>query len=152
MNGLHHSIFYAVLMLVAGLGIPVMAALNGGLGEKLQSPALATTILFMVGIVVSLGFLFIFEGMPKLNTQTSIPIYSYLGGLFVIFYIFSITWVAPRFGVGNAIAFVLLGQLISMAIIDHYSLLGVPHHPISVQRFVGLVFMAIGVFLAVRRF
>lgn len=150
MNGLQHPIFYAGLMLVAGLGIPLMAALNGGLGTKLQSPALAATILFVVGIVASLGFLLIFEGIPK-NPQPSISIYFFCGGLFVVFYILSITWVTPRFGVGNAVAFVLLGQLISMAVIDHFSLLGVPQSSMTVQRFVGLILMAVGVFLAVRR-
>jgi transporter family-2 protein len=42
-------IFYGLLMCAAGIGIPVMAALNAGLGTKLNSPALATSILFMVG-------------------------------------------------------------------------------------------------------
>lgn len=151
MSGLHHPIFYAALMLVVGLGIPVFAALNGELGAKLQNPALAATISLSVGIVASIGFLFLSGGIPKSASQSSIPVYFYLGGLFVVFYILGITWVAPRFGVGNAVAFVLLGQLISMAIIDHYSLLGASHHPISVQRFIGLLFMAIGVFLSVRR-
>ncbi len=152
MNSLNQTIFYATIMLVAGLGIPVMAALNAGLGAKLQSPALAASILFLVAITASLGFLFLFAGVPKSIPKVPIPIYSYFGGLFVVFYILSITWVAPKFGVGNAVALVLLGQLISMAIIDHYSLLGAPHYPISLQRSVGLVFMAVGVFLAVRRF
>ena len=42
---MNSSFAYALLMLVAGIGIPVMATLNGGLGIKLQSPALAATIL-----------------------------------------------------------------------------------------------------------
>jgi transporter family-2 protein len=42
------------------------------------------------------------------------------------------TWVAPKFGVGNAICMVLLGQLISMAIIDHYGLLGALKQTISI--------------------
>ncbi len=152
MNGLNTSLFYALLMLVAGLGIPIMAALNGGLGTKLQSPALATSILFIVGSVISLSYLFISGGIPKLSPVEPIPVYFYFGGFFVIFYILSITWVAPKFGVGNAVSFVLLGQLISMAIIDHYSLLGAPQNSISIQRLIGLVFMATGVFLVVRRF
>ena len=152
MNGLNTSLFYALLMLVAGLGIPIMAALNGGLGTKLQSPALATSILFIVGSVISLSYLFISGGIPKLSPVEPIPVYFYFGGFFVTFYILSITWVAPKFGVGNAVSFVLLGQLISMAIIDHYSLLGAPQNSISIQRLIGLVFMVTGVFLAVRRF
>lgn len=151
MSGLHNPVFYAAIMMVVGLGIPIFAALNGELGSKLQSPALAATIALSVGVIVSLGFLFLSGGIPAADPQISIPVYSYLGGLFVVFYILGITWVAPRFGVGNAVAFVLLGQLISMAIIDHYSLLGAAHHPLSVQRFAGLLFMSIGVFLSVRR-
>lgn len=152
MNNFHSSVFYALLMVIAGLGIPVMAALNGSLGIKLQSPALATSILFIVGGVISLGYLFLSSGMPTFIPEETIPFHFYLGGLFVLFYILSITWVAPKFGVGNAVSFVLLGQLISMAVVDHYSLFGAQQHPISMQRTAGLMFMAVGVFLAVRRF
>ena len=45
----------------------------------------------------------------------------------------------------------LLGQLISMAAIDQFGLLGAPTHAITLPRFIGLIFMSIGVFLAVRR-
>jgi len=83
--------------------------------------------------------------------KTSLPFYFYLGGVFVAFYVLSITWVAPRFGVGNAVAFVLLGQLISMAAIDQFGLLGAPTHTITLQRCIGLILMSVGVFLAVRR-
>jgi len=147
-----HPIFYASVMLLAGLGIPVMAALNGGLGAKLQSPMLAATILFGVGLIASLGLLIAFEGFSISPLKAPTPMTSYLGGLFIVFYIFSITWIAPKFGVGNAVVFVLLGQIISVAIIDHFSLMGALHHPISLQRALGLILMSIGVFLAVRRF
>lgn len=152
MSIFHHPIFYASLMTIAGLGIPIMAALNGNLGTKLNSSALATTILFMVGGVVSLAYLFLSDGMPKSPIKEPIPIFFYLGGLLVIFYILSMAWTAPKFGVGNSIAMVLLGQLVSMAIIDHYGLLGALKHTISVQRLVGLAFMMFGVYLTVRRF
>lgn len=141
---------YASVMLLAGLGIPVMAALNGGLGSKLQSPALATTILFVVGGLLSIIYLLISGSMPKTMPQ-NIPAYLYLGGAFVIFYILTITWIAPKIGVGNAIAFVLLGQIVSMAAIDHFKLLGAPHNPVNLVRLIGLALMMLGVFLAVRR-
>lgn len=88
--------------------------------------------------------------IPNLIVESSIPFYSYLGGLFVVFYVLIMTWIALKFGVGNAISFVLLGQIISMAIIDHFSLLDASYHPISAQRFVGIILMAIGVLMSVR--
>lgn len=151
MNDLNNPIFYALLMLIAGLGIPVMAALNSGLGTKIQSPELATTILFTVSGVLSIGYLLLSGGTPQFKPVEPVPIYFFLGGFFVIFYILSITWAAPKFGVGNAISFVFLGQLISMAIIDHYSLLGAPQSALSIQRLIGLAFMVTGVFLTVQR-
>ena len=151
MNGLDHPIFYAAFMLIAGLGIPIFAALNGNLGARLQNPILAAIIALSVGIVACLGVMFFSGKTPNIVVDSTIPFYSYLGGLFVVFYVLSITWIAPKFGVGNAVAFVLLGQIISMAIIDHLSLLGASYHPISAQRFIGLALMAIGVFLSVRR-
>lgn len=150
MNGLHHPIFYAILMLVAGLGIPIFAALNSELGTRFQSYAFATTVALLVGSVGSLCYLFMSEGIPKLIPISTVPFHYYLGGLFIVFYTLTVTWVAPRFGVGNAIAFVLLGQLISMTIIDHFGLLGALHQPISIQRFAGLIIMATGIYLAVR--
>jgi len=139
-------------MFVAGIGIPVMAILNGSLSIKLGSPSLAATILFAVGGVFSLGYFFLSGGLPKAPTQHPISIIYYLGGLFVVFYILSITWVAPKFGIGNAISLVLLGQLISMATIDHYGLLGAPLNSMSIQRIGGLSFMIVGVYLTVHRF
>ena len=147
----YNSTFYAILMLFAGIGIPIMAALNAGLGGKLQSPALAASILFFVGMLASIGYMLAFEGVPKAFTSINTPFYYYLGGLFVVFYVLSISWVAPRFGIGNAVAFVLLGQLISMMTIDQFGLMGAPQTSITMQRLFGLIFMAVGVFLVVRK-
>ena len=150
MTSNHAFYLYAAVMLLAGLGIPVMAALNGGLGTKLQNPALATTILFVVGGLLSIVYLVVSGSLPK-SVPGHIPVYYYFGGTFVIFYILTITWVAPKFGVGNAVSFVLLGQIVSMAVIDHFRLFGAPYNPVNLVRFAGLVLMAIGIFLAVRR-
>jgi transporter family-2 protein len=146
-----NQLFFSCLMLATGIGIPVMAALSASVGTKYGSPAFAASVLFLVALSISVTFLFAVEGGLKPFPKTSLPFYFYLGGVFVAFYVLSITWVAPRFGVGNAVAFVLLGQLISMAAIDQFGLLGAPTHAITLERSIGLMLMAIGVFLAVRR-
>ncbi|HEX5056573.1 MAG TPA: DMT family transporter [Gammaproteobacteria bacterium] len=146
-----NQLFFSCIMLAAGIGIPVMAALSATLGAKYGSPAFAAAVLFLVALSISVAFLFAVEGGLKPLPKTPLPFYFYLGGFFVAFYVLSVTWVAPQFGVGNAVAFVLLGQLISMAAIDQFGLLGAQTHAINLQRFSGLILMTIGVFLAVRR-
>lgn len=128
-----------------------MAALNGGLGVRLGSPMVAVCILFAVGFAASIIVLFVTEGLPSILNTASAPWYFYLGGLFVVFYILSITWVAPRFGVANAVSFVLFGQLIAMTVIDQFGFAGAPQYEITLQRVVGLLLMATGVFMTVLR-
>ncbi|MCB1607356.1 MAG: DMT family transporter [Xanthomonadales bacterium] len=145
-----NQVFFACLMLATGIGIPIMAALSSKLGATYGSPSFAASVLFLVALCISVAFLLTAGGGLKLSPKAPIPFYFYLGGVFVAFYVLSVTWVAPQFGVGNAVAFVLLGQLISMAAIDQFGLLGAQTHVISLQRAIGLVLMSVGVFLAVR--
>jgi transporter family-2 protein len=53
-----------------------------------------------------------------------------------------ITFITPKFGRGNAIFTILLGQIINAAVIDHYGLLGLIQKPITFIKTVGLVYMA----------
>jgi len=128
-----------------------MAALNGGLGVRLQNPALASAILFLVGFVIAVSYLLLVTGVPSTYYSSGTPWYYYSGGVFVMFYILSITWVAPRFGVANAISFVLLGQLIAMSIIDHFALFGAQQYVLTLKRILGLSFMAMGVFMVLSK-
>ena len=50
---MNNIVLYSLVMLISGLGIPTMAALNSSLGAQLGNPALATTILFTVGLMNS---------------------------------------------------------------------------------------------------
>lgn len=138
--------FYAATMLLAGIGIPVLAALNAALGLRIGSPFAAGVILFSVALTAAVLVL-LFTGAAPLARAPQAPAHLFLGGLLVAFYVLSITAVAPRFGVGNAVFFVLLGQLISAAIIDHFGLFGANLSPLSLPRAGGIALMAAGVWL-----
>ena len=137
---------YALTMLAAGVGIPVLAALNAGLGTRIGSPVTAGAILFTVALATALLVVAV-KGAPALATVAAAPKHLFLGGLLIAFYVLSITIIAPKFGVGNAIFFVLLGQLASAALIDHFGLFGARITPLSLSRSAGIALMAAGVFL-----
>ena len=142
---------YAGLMLVAGFGIPILAALNAGLGARIGSPLLATVLAFAVALGCALVTVAIAGVSPTAAAWRAAPAPFYAGGAFMAFYLLSITWVAPRFGVGNAIFFVLLGQMASAAAIDHFGLAGSPRVSLDGMRALGLLLMVVGVLLARRR-
>jgi len=142
-------LLFASIMLLTGVGIPLMAALNAGLGQRIGSPTTAVFILCCFTMLLS-GTIMLLMGLPEKRAVFSAPIHFYLGGFFFVFYILSVTVIAPKFGLGNAVFFVLLGQLISAAAIDHFGLLNLPIKEISWNRAVGLVLMSLGVFMAVK--
>ena len=138
--------YYAGIMLVAGMGIPLLAALNAALGQHLGSPASAAMSLFVVALI-SATAVALATGLGPVLLVASAPRHLLLGGVLVAFYVLSITYIAPHFGIGNAIFFVLIGQLISAAVIDHFGLFGAQVSPISLTRAAGLSLMAVGVWV-----
>ncbi len=97
----------ALMMLIVGMGIPVTAALNAVVGTHLESPVAATTVLFGLGFILT-ALVLAFVGPPTLSAFSTVPFWSYAAVIGVFFYVLSVTWSAPRIGVGNAIFFVLL--------------------------------------------
>ncbi len=137
---------YAITMLFAGIGIPILAALNAALGKFIGSPIAAATILFSVAFL-STSILLLATGPAIIQNAANAPKHLFLAGLLVAFYVLSITFIAPKFGVGNAVFFVLLGQLISAALIDHFGLFGASVSPLSFVRSLGISVMALGVWI-----
>lgn len=141
---------YAAIMLAAGIGIPTLAALNAALGLRLGSPVAAAFCLFCVALSAAFLALLATGTAPLLRQLPGTPVHLFGAGLLVAFYVLSITWVAPRFGIGNAVFFVLLGQLISAAAIDHFGLFGARLSPLTLTRATGIAVMALGVWITQR--
>ena len=138
--------FSASIMLAAGLGIPILASLNAALGQFIGSP--------VVAVIVLLGVAFLSICLISLTTNNfpmpkliEAPNHLFVAGFFVVFYMLSVTAIAPHFGIGNAIFFVLLGQLISAAFIDHFALFGSSGSALTLTRAIGLALMSLGVWL-----
>lgn len=139
---------YAAIMLLAGIGIPILAALNAGLGVRVGSAPAASVIALAVAMTTALVTTLATGMVPRGVAWSGIAPHFYLGGLFMAFYLLSITFIAPKFGVGNAVFFVLLGQIASAAAIDHFGLFGADEASIGGTRMLGIALMAVGVFLA----
>ncbi|WP_299738509.1 DMT family transporter [uncultured Roseobacter sp.] len=137
---------YAAIMLLAGIGIPLLAALNAALGVRIGSPAAAATVLFAVAFLTC-AVVMVLTGPQALAKVASAPRHLFLAGVLIAFYVLTITYIAPTFGVGNAVFFVLLGQLISTAAIDHFGLFGARVTPMDATRAFGIALMAAGVFV-----
>lgn len=135
-------------MLLAGIGIPLMAAANASLGAAV-GPSQSAVLLFGTALTVSLVIAAGWGGVsPDLVTHPK----AWLGlaGLVVVFYVLAITVAAPRIGVGTAVMLVLIGQLVSAAMIDHFGWFGAIEVKVSPMRVAGMALMVVGFMLARR--
>ncbi|MEM9222809.1 MAG: DMT family transporter [Pseudomonadota bacterium] len=138
---------YTALALTAGIAVPIMAALNASLGVRMGSPFAAAAVLSFVALLACAVAYVISGGAPG-GLRWPGANFGYAAGLLFTVYIASITFLAPRIGVANAVFLVLLGQLISSAIIDHFALFGAPQVPVTARRIVGILVMVVGIVLA----
>lgn len=139
----------AGMMFAAGIGIPIFAALNSALGKQLGGPVAATAVTFAVGLVIALAMLAV-TGVPARAAFSFEAPWIWFGAVFMLFYATSVAYAAPRIGLGNAIFFVLLGQIVAAAAIDHFGWLGSIQTALTGKRVLGIVIMAFGLYLARR--
>lgn len=141
--------FYIALSTLGGILIPIMAALSGALGRTLDNPWAAAGIVSAGAFVLVLAFTLLTGSMHvSWDALKQAKPLQLLAGVGFAFYLLSITWVGPRFGIGNAVMFVLGGQIVSSALIDHFGLFGAPQKPLDALRALGLVVMAAGIAIA----
>jgi bacterial/archaeal transporter family-2 protein len=129
----------------AGAAIPVMAILNAGLARALGGPMLATPALLFVGLFISIAMYFLLNRhLVGLTPFRPVQPRFLIGGAIVTFYIFTVTSLTPKFGVGNTVLFVVSAQVCTSVFIDAWGLFGAPYRIITPMRVIGLCVLLVG--------
>ena len=79
------------------------------------------------------------------------PFWLWLGGLFGATVVLAIAYAPPRIGTFATVALLIAGQLAAGAAIDAFGVLGSPRIPVTVTRATGLVLVAAGAALTLKR-
>lgn len=139
------TIVYALWAAVAGAAIPVMASLNGTLGRTTGAPFYAALISVGVAFLGLAATLLVARpAMPSAAALSAAPKIAFFGGLAMAFYSLTVTFVTPKFGVGNVVMCVVVAQLIMASLIDQFGLFGAPMHPVDLKRMLGLALLGGG--------
>ena len=150
MSSLGVVLLWALAVIVGAL-IPVQAATNAAMSRVVGSVAITSLALFAIGFVVVAAWAIVIRvPLPSLETLRHVPAHGYFGGFIVASYVISITFLAPRLGVGNAIRLVVTEQIVAAVIIDHVDAFGAVAQRLTMGRAIGVVLMIIGVILARR--
>jgi transporter family-2 protein len=136
---------FAAWSLLAGAGIPLIGVLNSGIARSVGNPFAATAILFAMAAIVAFGLTLPIYGLPTLGQLGSAPSISYGAGLLICFYGLSATIIIPRFGAASFIAYILIAQLVTSAVVDQFGLFGMEKRPIDITKLAGLMVIAAGI-------
>lgn len=140
---------YVAIALAAGAAVPFLASINAAFGQTIGSAYWASMVLCVVAFVTILGVaLAAGAGLPARQLFAEAPWWHYAAGCFFTIYVVSITFVAPKIGLGNAIVLVVVAQIFTAVAIDHFGLFGARVQPLDWRRALGVALLVAGVALA----
>jgi bacterial/archaeal transporter family-2 protein len=142
----------AVLLAVAAGGfVGLQAPINARLGRQIGSLQ-AASVSFIVGLLALLVITsFSNGGLGGIANAPKAPSWALVGGLLGAFYVTVAILTVRTLGVGGLTAIVVAAQLAIAAVVDRFGLLGVAKQGLGATRIIGLVLLALGVVLVVRK-
>ncbi|OAS86203.1 MULTISPECIES: DMT family transporter [Metabacillus] len=138
---------FIIFAFIAGLALPAQVSINAQLKNYVGTPLLASTISFLVGLLVLLIGTLIHGSWSLGKGLTTAPWWIWTGGLLGAFYVLASIILIPRLGAATTIACVLAGQVVASIIIDHFGLLQVTVHHVTIPRMIGALLIIVGVIL-----
>lgn len=145
------TIVLVIIAVIVGGLMPIQAGINSQLTQALKNPFLGALVSFMMG-TTALFILSVSQSasFSELKKVPSLPPYMLLGGVLGATFVGSSIALIPKLGATTMIAAFVTGQLLMSLVIDHYGILGLHHHPISLIRFSGVVLLFIGLTLILK--
>jgi transporter family-2 protein len=141
------------VLLGAGAGclVGMQAPINSRLGKSVGGVQ-AATFSFLVGTTALVLLASVVRGgLGGLGSLDRAPWWAMVGGLLGAVYVFVAIESVHTLGASGLTAVVIAGQLAISVVIDRFGLLGIAKQQVSATRIVGLVLLAAGVALVVRR-
>lgn len=139
------------LSATAGLAGAVQIAVMGELGERsgvFPAIALSGIVAFVLGIVVLYAAGSSLWGVREALRE---PAWLWSGGAISLFIILAMTVAGPRIGIAATLGILIAGNLVMGALIDQLGLLGLDRVPIGWPRALGIVLLAAGAALSLKR-
>lgn len=141
------------VLLGAGAGclVGMQAPINSRLGKSVGGIQ-AATFSFLVGTAALVMLSSVLRGgLGNLGHVGRAPWWALVGGLLGAAYVFVAIEAVRTLGASGLTAVVITGQLVISVVIDRFGLLGIAKQHVSGGRILGLVLLAAGVALVVRK-
>lgn len=139
-----------LLAALSGVLMALQGSLNTALGKALGLLE-ATFVVQVVGAITGLVLLLAGLGQGSLLNYKEAPWYTYLGGLLGVAIAYLVVASISKVGVASATTAIILGQVITAAVVDFFGWFGLEPIPFTVWKGLGILLMAGGAWLLLSR-
>ncbi|WP_103108159.1 DMT family transporter [Brevibacillus reuszeri] len=138
-----------ILLLLAGMMMPVQSAANVQLRSAVASPYLALAIAYFIGFLLLTVLC-----LTQKNTLSSLfhalqakPSWAWLGGAIGVIAVLANLEAVPVLGAALTFALILTGQMVMSIVIDHFGFFHMTKRKISAARLIGIASVLGGILL-----
>jgi bacterial/archaeal transporter family-2 protein len=132
--------------MLGGAATALQVPINAYLRRYCAHPMQATLLSFSVGLVIALAIAARWGLKEETITQLrSAPWWAWLGGAMGVIFVTTNILVSPRLGVAITLTLVMVAQLITSAVIDHFGFFGIETRTVSLSRVAGIALIFAGV-------
>lgn len=139
------------LALASGIFMAIQGSLNAVLSKYIG--LIETTFLVhAIGTGILVIVLFVFKmGKGSLMRFAEAPWYAYLGGVISVLIIYLVAASIPQVGMANATTAIIVGQVLTAILIDHFGGFGLDKSLFSWNDLFGLILLAVGAYLLLKQ-
>ncbi|HOV79136.1 MAG TPA: DMT family transporter [Bacillota bacterium] len=135
----------------SGVAMAVQGSLNSALG-KVVGLWETTFVVHLTGLILVTVLLFVCRlGDGSLANVVQAPWYTFLGGAIGVLIIYGVVRSMPRVGVAPATTAIILGQVLTAGLVDHFGFFGMNKIPFNYYKILGTLLMAGGAWLVLRQ-
>lgn len=138
-----------VAVVLVGIGVALETPTNALLAKTSGSVLWASLASFLAGTMV-LGAVLAVRRPPLGPAWASAPWYAWIGGVYGAFLVLLSAWATPKLGAGTTLVVIVASQVALGVVLDHFGLLGLERHPISLLRVAGVVVVCGGALMVGR--
>ena len=140
-------LLYSVVCLAIGMLIPFQVSMNSRAGILAGSVPAANSVFWLVGLVtsavVSAGSLL----RPGGISLSAVPPQLWSAGALASALTIAMSLIIPKVGVGKMTFLMMVGQIVTSAIMSDQGLFGTPRDGLTSRKLIGIVAMFIGLAL-----
>jgi bacterial/archaeal transporter family-2 protein len=141
-----------ILVLLVGLAGGVAVGLQGPLASMMSGRlgTLESVFIVHLGGAILAGLPLLVMRGGNLGAWRDVPWYALAAGALGLVVLSAVSYTIPRIGVATTVTLIVVAQLATAALLDHFGLLGATVRVLDPARLVGIVVLFAGMWLIMR--